>query len=393
MLDLDRLGREAREQLGEPSPDWLRHQSQELRRAFVSRSPAAGGKVFGRALIAAVVALVLLVGVRVVTRSPAPQEVALTSASGERRVTLADGSSISLTEHARARLTTEAASTRCVVELGRATFDVAPQGARTFAVFAGPFEVRVVGTLFSVSRDAHGLVEVRVAHGVVRVHVPERNAPIELRAGDYLRGDGHSVSVEHPAPLQALPLPLPAREGVAPPAASAEPGALAEPAPSALVRTPPARDDWRRLYAEGDYAGALAAARRLGTDELLGSLAVQPLAELADAARLAGENELALQAFDSIGRRFPASRQARDATFLSGRILAKRGQAEQARARFEGYLARNSEGPYAIEALGRLVELYAASKDPRAQASARAYLQRAPHGPYERLCRSVLNAP
>jgi transmembrane sensor len=392
MRELERLGRVAREQLGEPPPDWLQHQSHALRRAFASRRRPARPAWLGRALIAATVALVLVLAVRASTHPPAPQEVSLTSASGERRVTLADGSSIALADHARARLTTEATATRCVVELGLATFDVAPQGTRTFAVIAGQFEIRVIGTRFSVSRDANGLVEVRVAHGVVRVHVPERIAPLELRAGDYLRGDGHSVSVEHPAPIPA-PMPPPVSDGAAPPAASPAPEAAAPPPASAAARTPAARDDWRRLYAEGDYAGALAAARQLGTDELLASLPAPQLAELADAARLAGENELALQAFDSIARRFPASRQARDATFLSGRILAKRGQTEQARARFEGYLARNSRGAYAIEALGRLVELYAASKDPRAPSTAKAYLERAPHGPYERLCRSVLNAP
>ncbi|MES1185164.1 MAG: FecR domain-containing protein [Myxococcales bacterium] len=308
----------------------------------------------------------------------------LNAPSGDRRVTLADGSSLSLSALSLARVSTASDSTRCVVEVGNVRFDVAPQKGRLFTVIAGAFEIRVVGTRFRVTRDAAGVVEVHVDHGVVRVKAPNRNAPIELEAGDRLRGDDSGISVTHPAPSSS-----PAAAESATP--NLDPQSLAPDARKASAAAPPS--DWRALYRERKYAAALASARQLGVEHLLDSLDARVLSDLADTARLAGDSDLALRTFASVERRFPGTPRARDALFLSGRIHATRGQAAAARTRFEQYLALNSHGSYAIEATGRLVELYAAGGDPRAKSIAKTYLELAPDGPYQRLCRSVLSAP
>jgi TolA-binding protein len=396
MIELDRLGRDVREELGEPSANWLRKQRRELASALeLQPRSQLDFRRWGPplALLAVAVAALLTVLSRARPTPSAAAELALTAPNAERRVPLADGSSLLLAAHTRARVQTNADGTLCKLEVGTVHFDVAPQKGRQFSVVAGDFAVRVVGTRFSVSLDAAGSVEVAVTRGELRVDTPTRNTPTELRAGDWLWGHGAELVLRHSAP----------------PADSAEPTAVSTPAATVAEPTPPPVEaplrstsaskttaidpDWLARYRQRDYAAALAAARQIGIDGLLESLAVQPLSELADAARLGGDRDLALRAFAAIGRRFPTSRQAGDALFLSGRLFATQGRSGMAQRQFEAYLARSEHGAYSVEATGRLVEIYAANRDARTKPTARVYLDRAPDGPYQQLCRSVLAAP
>jgi hypothetical protein len=396
MSELERLGREVHDEIGEPSPEWLQKQRRDLTIALGLRSPQ---RAFGGWWAAAV--LLGAVGVAVLTwasyshpTASTSVEVALSAATAERNVPLADGSSLLLAAETRARLKTGERATRCVIDVGKVQFDVVPQGGREFSVQAGALTVMVVGTRFSVSRDPAGVVEVVVSHGVVRVLLPNRNTPAELWAGDRLRADGGEVLLEHPTAGAASGGRMPASQTVAEAAVPSVPTATApQPSPETPSGGQAANADWLRLYRSREYAAALVAARASGLDGLLRSLSAQRLAELADAARLGGDGDLALRVFETIGRRFPASRQAQDALFLSGRLLASRGQMGAARSQLEAYLAQNARGTYSLEATGRLVELYATDKDPRAKTTAQAYLERAPRGPYQRLCRTVLAAP
>jgi tetratricopeptide (TPR) repeat protein len=171
------------------------------------------------------------------------------------------------------------------------------------------------------------------------------------------------------------------------------PTAAPQPSETAVAANPSggtAKDDWEAAYRERRYAVAAARAREYGVERLLGSLSAPKLAELGDAARLGGDSNLALRALDALKHRFPNSAHAADADFLGGKLLAARGQTQPAIARFEQYL-KAGQRAYTIEALGRLVELYSASGDSaRARAAAERYLERAPHGPYRRLCESTL---
>jgi TolA-binding protein len=394
MRELERLGRDVQDELGEPSPEWLRKQRRDLTVALGLPSPprAWGGWWAAAALVA--------LGVAVWTGSlhwrpngPTAVDTMLSTSTTDRNVPLADGSRLLLAARTRVRLTAGDRVTRCVLEVGKVQFDVVPQAGREFSVLAGDLVVTVVGTRFSVSRDPGGIVEVAVSHGVVRVLVSNRNTKAELRAGDRLRRDGTEVQLQHATAASAFGARVPSSQ------ASAE---AAEPSPSRDAEPPsdvPSRGgratqpDWLSLYRARNYAAALAAARARGIDGLLQSLTAQPLSELAEAARLGGDGDLALRVFATLGQRFPSSQQAQDALFLSGRLLASRGQLSGARGQLEAYLARNGRGTYSVEALGRLLEIYTTNKDPRAKATAQAYLERAPHGPYERLCRTVLAAP
>jgi len=391
MRELDRLGLEVRDQLGEPSPDWLLRQQRALTTALGIQAPrrAVGGWALAAVLVTALGPAVWLLAPAWLPGPPAHAELALTTATDARRVPLSDGSSLLLLPHTQAHVTSNAHATSCFIDMGEVEFDVAPQHGREFIVKSGAVEVTVVGTRFSVSKEPAGVVEVAVSHGVVRVKVLSRST--EVRAGERLRSDGEEILLRHEAPPATAKDPTPTPQVSAEAAQSLSP--LRDRLPSDEMHSKAGalpQDAWLRLYREHNYAAALAAARAIGVDGLLESLAVQPLSELADAARLGGDQDLALRAFDALGRRFPGSGQAQDALFLSGRLFAGRGQLGVARRQLEAYLARNDRGFYSVEALGRLVEIYARSKDPRATSTARAYLERAPQGPYRRLCLSVL---
>jgi TolA-binding protein len=175
---------------------------------------------------------------------------------------------------------------------------------------------------------------------------------------------------------------------------SDEPGALPSASPPAPVEPIPSAAptaDWQARYRDGKYAESLALLRSSGVAKRLDELTPRMLGEVADAARLGGDPELAVRALNVLLRRFPAAPEARDGKFLLGRVHAVRGDAASAIGAFESYLESRKSAPYTNEAIGRLMELYSARGDTeKARAMARRYLERAPDGPYRRLARSLV---
>ena len=103
-------------------------------------------------------------------------------------VHLADGSQIDL--DARTRLEAAEAPGRDVrfeLRRGRATFEVARDPGRTFAVAAGAVRVVVVGTRFSVEHATSSRIAVTVERGVVEVHTAR--GVRRLGAGETWSGD------------------------------------------------------------------------------------------------------------------------------------------------------------------------------------------------------------
>src|SRR5690606_20234508 len=93
------------------------------------------------------------------------------------RVVLSDGSAIELAEQSSLEvLSNDRESFVTVLRQGRGTFDVKPGGSRRWRIEAGPVEVEVVGTRFTVERSADQ-VFVHVERGAVLVRgntVPDR---------------------------------------------------------------------------------------------------------------------------------------------------------------------------------------------------------------------------
>lgn len=100
----------------------------------------------------------------------------LRTMAGERRiVTLADGSTISLSPSSLVRVTMEKDGRRLQLAEGEAMFEVAHDPERPFTVSAGNGEVRAIGTAFNI-RLAGPEVVVTVVEGTISVTAGEAEA-------------------------------------------------------------------------------------------------------------------------------------------------------------------------------------------------------------------------
>ena len=91
-----------------------------------------------------------------------------TARGEQRRLTLADGSSVVLDTATRIKVTMEAEQRLIKLEQGQAFFDVARDPSRPFRVFAGKDEIRALGTAFQV-RFESGSSRVILEEGKVAV--------------------------------------------------------------------------------------------------------------------------------------------------------------------------------------------------------------------------------
>jgi TolA-binding protein len=383
----------------------LRAQRQRLRADPRARVRAARR----RSALGAIGALALSLAAAWLLWSPSdapPPERADSSARGrgipehapsERR--LQDGTQILLDTGASGQLAQNAPEdVRFELDRGRAEFDVTPNRARRFRVLAGDYEVRVLGTRFSVEYDPAGGFAVWVTRGLVSVASPSR-VPALLEAGDRLLAADGRWRIERAGNAPATSAdagPAPASEPA--PAVSIRDDSPRRPEPRAAPAAPPqpreSSSDWRRLYRAGDYARALRVAREAGLDRLAARLEPAALADLADSARLGGDPSAALQLLAVLESRFGDSEWASRASFLSGRLLQREGRHAEAIAQFERHLERDPDGAHAAETRGRLMQGYVAMGERgRARAQAEAYLSRYPDGPYRRLASALMAAP
>jgi len=126
-------------------------------------------------------------------------------------------------------------------------------------------------------------------------------------------------------------------------------------------------------------------------DEVLASGDTDQLWQIADAARLSGDTDLATRALLRVRERHPGVERAHRAAYLLGR-MAQEVQAEPAVASrwYEVYLAESPGGPLAEEALGRQILAYDAAGEPDlARETAQAYLQRFPDGSFAGVAGSI----
>lgn len=102
-----------------------------------------------------------------------------------RRVTLADGSVVSLNANASMDVDLAADHRRVVLRSGKAFFKVTRDAARAFEVAAGATTVTVLGTAFEVDRRGDGSVAVAVSEHAVAVR-SSRAEPLMLNEGESL---------------------------------------------------------------------------------------------------------------------------------------------------------------------------------------------------------------
>jgi transmembrane sensor len=238
-------------------------------------------------------------------------------------VRLDDGSSIELSAGARVvALENGGTNVLFLVERGRAHFEVRPGGPRRWLVECGLATVEVVGTGFTVDRQADRL-RVEVTHGVVLV----RGDAVEDRVKRLT--DGESIEVVSQR-LKAEVAPA------APPAASSP----SEPSPSASASSAavPARPEWRELANRGAYGAAYDLLGARGIRQSASAASIDDLFLLADVARLSGHAGEAVVPLETIVKAHAHDARASLAAFTLGKLYAGGNPAAAAQA-FERSLA------------------------------------------------------
>jgi transmembrane sensor len=137
-----------------------------------------------------------------------------TGIGGHRNVALVDGSRIEMNTATKLRTLISNQRRDVWLDRGEAFFDVAHIEDSHFVVHAGPRRITVVGTQFSVRRDADK-VTVAVLKGRVRVEDPmrgESSATTTVTPGDIAIGEGSSTIVTS-KPIAAIEDKLTWRDG------------------------------------------------------------------------------------------------------------------------------------------------------------------------------------
>ena len=147
-----------------------------------------------------------------------------------------------------------------------------------------------------------------------------------------------------PSPPAALPLPWAASSSphaTSPPHLDSSP-APTSPGPVEPAITPPAparAATWRSRHAEGDLAGALEILHRApgGADAAIAAASTaQELMDISDVLRVrGGDRSAALRALARVVDRFPGDANAPIAAYTIGKMLAERGDHDQAAHHFD----------------------------------------------------------
>jgi hypothetical protein len=318
-------------------------------------------------------------------------------------IRFSDGSEVALGIATQARLRSVDPEGACIALTdGSAHVDVVHGRGTRWIFEAGPFLITVTGTAFTLGwTAAEESLAIRMDRGSVEVSGPLADGPIVLRSGQQLTvhvRERETVIREGAAvPVAADDERAPDPKGVepasvdasAPDLPGAEPNDVDAARPTS-VREGVAAEHWATELAAGRFAAIVRQAERRGIETCLAGANVQDLSALADAARYARRDDVARRALLAEQHRFPGSAEARDATFLLGRLDEANGDASGALALYGHYVAENPSATYASEALGRRMSLTRRLfGDARARPLAEEYLLRFPQGTYSASARSL----
>jgi TolA-binding protein len=279
------------------------------------------------------------------------------------------------------------------LESGHVHCEVVHRTGSAWKVVAGPFTVRVTGTVFDVNWDPNSeQLAVSVTQGSVAVHGANLDSERVVRASETLR----TSAPEHRPEQASSELTLPS----APSAATLDSTPAPVPTASAADEAsgPPSTREgttaaWRVLAKRGALREAFASADAAGFTGICAGASPGELLMLGDGARLSGKPERATEALLALRHRFPGDPRRGAAAFALGKVAFDQRRAyEQAAEWFATSLREQPGGPLAREAEGRLIEaLRSADDSAGARRAARDYLSRYPEGPHADLARSVLH--
>lgn len=290
---------------------------------------------------------------------------------------------------------------RARLHRGRADMRITPGRGVRWTFEAGPFEVTVTGTSFSMSwAPRERMFQIRLEEGGVTVEGPLLEGARRVARGQSLAvdlGRGLATFQDHPlAPIDLGEIAIDTEPATAPrpsrPAPRRE-GRRTAAAPVELRAEP--SPDWDTLAARGDFGGAMAMVDRVGLETLCQDLDARALLRLADTARAANRDAAAVSTYNCLRRRFTGGHESALAAYMLGRIAFELDHDNgRAASWFRTYLDEAPRGPLAAAALGRLMESRHLLGDlPAARKDASRYLREFTGGPHTDLAKSLLATP
>ena len=298
-----------------------------------------------------------------------------------------DGSQIQLMENSRSRcLDVKKKGAQIRLSKGRLQATIVSSPDADWRFEAGPYTVVVTGTRFGLRWDADpGLLTVEMLEGSVRVAGPSASAGETVTAGQRLMAWADSKRVEitpwSVAGQEAAPRNRPATQ--TPTSSSGEIGTMQtpssggealskemKPTSSNLSRKKPRIVDAVVRCPHADGAAAL---------------------RNADDERRKAQWNSACNAYRTVLRCYPDSREASVAAFRLGKIAFDHQRDWQAAAKwFRRYLSASADVGLMREAQGRLLEALVNSHErSKAIDAAETYLRRYPRGPHASLAKKV----
>lgn len=425
-----------------------------IRRRRVQRRLVVGAAAVGMAAAAALLLVGPLGGGPALTYAVAGDvqiagDILHARGNGPVQLDFSEGTKLVLSPGMRLKiLKLDSRGARLQVNEGRAHFAVNGRPDARWAVAAGPFTVKVVGTRFDVAwASAEQTLEVAVTEGTVSVDGPSL-LPLSLSAGRRLTVRGPNgqleiaaigsptgakagqpkvvvrteTEVQPEAPRHAL-AKTPARKSPEPqrvavndpgvaerarsvPTTSPPPGIPPTPtpppslSPPSPVPPPPSRPtvapvSWSTRMVGGEYRTIVDEALAGGLDRILRARASADLSALSDAARYVGRADVARKALLTQRQRFPDTEDAARAAFHLG-TLAERQDATSGEALkwYEVYLSSAPAGAFVPEASGRRMLMLERRDDTTAaRSAAEDYRRLFPRGPYRRQADRILARP
>ena len=258
--------------------------------------------------------------------------------------------------------------------------------------FAGPFEVRVEGTVFNLGWDPEAAnFDLKLHEGSVTIVQPGHQ-PRRLKAGESIHLEAEAAS-KGAASADRDATGATQRENALPAAASD-----ASSTPSRRIARGPGHedtpDDWATLIANGRFQDVVRAIAPQDLPRILETSSSSSLKSLAQAAHYTGHTAMARGAYEALRRRFPSSNDGKQAAFFLGRMDDEQGRPTQAVNWFDTYLAESPRGVYAAEALGRKLLIVQHTRGSAAAAQlAREYLAKFPEGAHHNVAQRILSKP
>jgi hypothetical protein len=324
------------------------------------------------------------------------------SAAADRpaAVRFSDGSTMLAAPGSRLRSEeTRSNGARVLVERGSTTAYVEHRKYSTWSFVAGPFEVHVTGTKFTIHWDPENeRIDVTMLQGSVEIDSPIGPSRYAVTAGHRFSASVREgiVKMDETSVREPAAQHDDARAPAAPHDEAREPEAKRAPGPAeerSVVRPPPAEgphaqgpaappaEPWSKLVRRGAFGDVVASAEARGMANCLATCSAVDLRALADAARYTGASSLATQVLLSLRSRFTGTHQGAASAFLLGRTAESGGDLAAADRWYATYLHESPGGEFAADALGGRM-LAASRRGAAAEAAgfARDYLNRYPEG-------------